>query len=247
MNRFKRRVWGVGLVLTLAGGIYGQTTVNGGRVFTGNLDASAAATTKPARTGTTLPATCGTGEQFFLTSATPGQNIYVCTATNTWTQGAGAVASVFGRTGAVTGQSGDYSFSQLSGSAGLNQLAQGGASANQVLTWNGTQWNPVTWTGGGGVASVFGRTGAVIAQSGDYTTAQVTESGNLYFTNARAQAALSGLYQTPLTFSSPLANSSGTVGCATCLTTNTGNWAGTWQSYSPSYFQPALTFSSPLG
>lgn len=39
------------------------------------------------------------------------------------------------------------------------------------------------------VASVFGRTGAVTAQSGDYTTAQVTESGNLYFTDARAIAA----------------------------------------------------------
>jgi hypothetical protein len=35
------------------------------------------------------------------------------------------------------------------------------------------------------VTSVFGRTGAVVATSGDYTTAQVTESGNLYFTNAR--------------------------------------------------------------
>ena len=41
-----------------------------------------------------------------------------------------------------------------------------------------------------GVSSVFGRTGAVTATSGDYTTAQVTESGNLYFTNARAIAAL---------------------------------------------------------
>ena len=40
------------------------------------------------------------------------------------------------------------------------------------------------------VTSVFGRTGAVIAVSGDYTTAQVTESGNLYFTNARAIASV---------------------------------------------------------
>ena len=41
------------------------------------------------------------------------------------------------------------------------------------------------------VTSVFGRTGAVVAVSGDYTTAQVTESGNLYFTNARARLAIS--------------------------------------------------------
>jgi hypothetical protein len=40
------------------------------------------------------------------------------------------------------------------------------------------------------VTSVFGRTGAVAAQSGDYTTTQVTEGTNLYFTNTRAQNAI---------------------------------------------------------
>lgn len=42
---------------------------------------------------------------------------------------------------------------------------------------------------GMGVTSVFGRVDVVIAQSGDYNTSQVTESGSLYFTNARAIAA----------------------------------------------------------
>lgn len=41
------------------------------------------------------------------------------------------------------------------------------------------------------VTSVFGRQGVVVANSGDYNTSQVTESGNLYFTNARARAAFS--------------------------------------------------------
>lgn len=40
------------------------------------------------------------------------------------------------------------------------------------------------------VTSVFGRTGAVVALSGDYNTSQVTESGNLYYTDARARAAI---------------------------------------------------------
>lgn len=40
-----------------------------------------------------------------------------------------------------------------------------------------------------GVNSIFGRNGNVIAQSGDYNTSQVTESGNLYFTNARVLTA----------------------------------------------------------
>jgi len=41
------------------------------------------------------------------------------------------------------------------------------------------------------VTSVFGRTGAIVATSGDYTTTQVIESGNLYYTDARARASLS--------------------------------------------------------
>jgi hypothetical protein len=41
------------------------------------------------------------------------------------------------------------------------------------------------------VTSVFGRTGAVVATSGDYNTSQVTELTNLYFTDARSRAALS--------------------------------------------------------
>ena len=38
------------------------------------------------------------------------------------------------------------------------------------------------------VASVFGRTGAVIATSGDYTTTLVTEGTNLYYTDVRVSA-----------------------------------------------------------
>ena len=41
------------------------------------------------------------------------------------------------------------------------------------------------------VTSVFGRTGAIIAQSGDYTTTLVTEGTNLYFTDSRARSAIS--------------------------------------------------------
>jgi hypothetical protein len=46
---------------------------------------------------------------------------------------------------------------------------------NLVLTADSTQSLGVSWkAAAGGVASVFGRTGAVVAQSGDYTVAQVT-------------------------------------------------------------------------
>lgn len=36
-----------------------------------------------------IPATCNTGDLAFITNATAGRNIYMCTATNTWTQQAG--------------------------------------------------------------------------------------------------------------------------------------------------------------
>jgi len=70
----------------------GQTTINGGRAVSGTWDASGASTTKPAKSGAVLPASCGVGEQFFKTDATAGQNLYLCTATNTWTQLMGTAA-----------------------------------------------------------------------------------------------------------------------------------------------------------
>ena len=59
------------------------------------------------------------------------------------------------------------------------------------LITGGTNQNYIT-AAGAPVQSVFGRTGSVTATSGDYNTSQVTENGNLYFTNARAVSALTG-------------------------------------------------------
>ncbi|MGA2134997.1 MAG: glycosyl hydrolase family 28-related protein [Bryobacteraceae bacterium] len=79
-----------------------QTVVNGGRTQIGPWDASGAAYTLPAKRGTTgqLPATCTIGAEYFATDATPGQNKYLCTATNTWTQQqGGSGSSTFLQTG----------------------------------------------------------------------------------------------------------------------------------------------------
>ena len=61
----------------------------------------------------------------------------------------------------------------------LNQQDGGTITA----TWSDFDTAPVT--------SVFGRTGAIIAQSGDYTTTLVTEGTNLYYLDSRARAAVS--------------------------------------------------------
>ena len=63
---------------------HGQTLVDL-RTQSKSVDFSAATATKPFQTGTALPASCGTGELFFLLGATAGKNTYGCTATNTWT------------------------------------------------------------------------------------------------------------------------------------------------------------------
>jgi hypothetical protein len=235
-----------------------------------NIDFSAAASTRPSKTGTSLPAACSIGETYLKTDATAGKNLYVCTASGVWTvQGVeipnpsgksdqvltndgagllwralggdisgapGAVAvtgfggrklssvvpldgqflrwngisqqweattlagalSVFGRTGAITAQSGDYSFAQISGTITSLQLpaANGdlsGAlsgptvvkiqgrplssttpSTGQFLGWDGAQWTPQS--AAGAVASVFGRSGAVTAQGGDYSFGQIAGS-----------------------------------------------------------------------
>jgi hypothetical protein len=61
----------------------------------------------------------------------------------------------------------------------LNQQDGGTITAS----WTDIDTAPVT--------SVFGRTGDVVAASGDYNTSLVTENTNLYFTDARARAAIS--------------------------------------------------------
>ena len=68
--------------------------------------------------------------------------------------------------------------------------------------------------GGGGsssVTSVFGRNGIVTATAGDYTTDLVTEGSRLYFTDLRAQNALSGSI---LALNTAITTLSGAIGIA---------------------------------
>lgn len=96
------------------------------------------------------------------------------------------------RDGSVSPAAGDYHFNQLSGDLALNQIDQGGASNGQVLEWNNSSgsWAPATISIP--VTSVFGRTGAITAQAGDYSSFYVPLGRTLTMSGTSNQVNVSG-------------------------------------------------------
>ena len=136
-----------------------------------DYDFSAVGTTRPSKTGTVLPGSCSTGETFLKTDAPAGKNLYVCTATNTWTvQGvempdpsghANQVLTTNGTTfswaavaGDLSGQPGAVTVTGLKGRpiSGLTP------ADGQYLRWNAAanQWEPYTLSGGGALPAAGG-------------------------------------------------------------------------------------------
>jgi hypothetical protein len=151
VNRWKIDSATGNLVALSTGGIVGVA---------GTVNLSGAAHTMPAKAGPggSKPVTCAVGEQYFVTDAAAGQNLFGCTAVNIWTLeggGGGAVASIFGRAGTVTAQSGDYTTTQVTEGANLYFTATRAAAAAPV-------------------PSVFGRTGAVTPTANDYNLGQIS-------------------------------------------------------------------------
>ena len=104
---------------------------------------------------------------------------------NIGSAGGGAVSSVFTRTGAFTAQSGDYSVAQVTGAAPLASPALTGtptaptAAVNTNTTQIATTAFVLANSGLQAVSSVFTRTGAIVATTGDYTVSQITGAAAL--------------------------------------------------------------------
>jgi hypothetical protein len=121
----------------------------------------------------------------------------------------------------------------LSSSGGGTSLTLTTIGTSGAATYNsgtGVLNIPIYSAGAGAVSSVFGRTGAVVAVTGDYNTDLVTEgSTNLYYSNARARAAFSANVGSALTYNSStgrytlLAADSGTAGYVTAADYNYWN------------------------
>jgi hypothetical protein len=161
-----------------------------------SVDFSGASSTKPSQAGITLPATCAIGQTFLNTAAQPGQNLYICTAINTWTvQGANGLANYATPFASATTVTVPGSTHQM-GTAKLFVEVYDTETPAVLVEPNEVQINPTTYdvtvsfaspqsgtlvlsaAGGGGgsispVTSVFGRIGAVAAQASDYSFAQI--------------------------------------------------------------------------
>jgi hypothetical protein len=121
----------------------------------------------------------------------------------------------------------------LSSTGGGTSLSLTTIGTSGAATYNSTTGVlniPIYSAGAGAVSSVFGRTGAVVAVTGDYNTDLVTEgSTNLYYSNARARAAFSANVGSALTYNSStgrytlLAADSGTAGYITAADYNYWN------------------------
>jgi hypothetical protein len=130
----------------------GQEVINGGFTTLGTLrsngssstvDFTGSGSTSPVKSGTLAarPASCSVGQMYFITDATPGQNLSLCTSAGVWSTIAGSIA-----TGGVNAQSGtSYSvvdsdkeklITFSNNSAVAVTLPQAGASSWFVSGWD---------------------------------------------------------------------------------------------------------------
>lgn len=96
------------LIAMCAVALYGQLTQVDLRLQSRDVDFSAASATKPFRSGSGLPSTCGQGEMYYRLDAAAGMNVYGCTATNSWTLEQGPPAA------SMASQLGDFAVTRTS-------------------------------------------------------------------------------------------------------------------------------------
>jgi hypothetical protein len=108
---------------------------------------------------------------------------------------------------------------------------------------------PITITGSGGGSGTVGISSVPVISGLAYWTT-TTQTPALLSTVATTSLGVTS----PITFSGTLGaqvgGAGGSFGCATCIVSNAGDWAGTWQSHNPAYFQVAgsyLTLGSLSG
>ena len=124
---------------------YSQVTTLNLGTQSRNADFSNLSFTRPVTVGTSLPATCQVGQLFFNRAATPGSNLYGCTAANTWTLQANGTSTGTGTGGTTTTGSGSALFTPSS----LTFTAQtdGTTTPSQAIVMANTGTGPIAISG----------------------------------------------------------------------------------------------------
>jgi hypothetical protein len=175
MNRLFKTLTGLFLLAWASSLVRGQTMIDL-KTQTKSVDFTGAAYTKPFKSGSALPAICGTGEAFLNTGAPAGKNFYTCTSANTWTiQSGSSLPSPTGNANAVLSNDGtNINWQTIGGDVSgpipamhvkaIQGLAVAATtpSDGQVLRWNNSNqdWEPATVSGSGG-----GSSGSAIGKS----------------------------------------------------------------------------------
>ena len=186
-----------------------NTTITQAVALTINQDKSAVF--ENSITGTSLIKTGGTSSQFLKADGTVDSNTYALDSAVVHNTGNETIGGTKTFSDATKNNGGIFlqnaSSSSLAGYMNLGGLTNGvkftsGGGISNNFTLPSATGYTFTFPNATGtlaltsdisypVTSVFGRTGAVVATSGDYTTTQVTEGTNLYYTDVRARASLS--------------------------------------------------------
>ena len=127
-----------------------------------------------------------TSGDYTTTLITEGTNLYYLDSRARAALSAGTGISYNNTTGTISSTITQYTDALSRAAISLTTTGTSGAA-----TYNSTTGVLNVPQYIGGVTSVYGRTGAVVAQSGDYTTTQVTEGTNLYYTDVRSRSSLS--------------------------------------------------------
>lgn len=147
-----------------------------------SVDFSGATSTKPFQTGAALPATCSVGAIFFNTAAPAGQNLYGCTAPNTWSELGGDAGSEYEVpltfVGALSRTGNAITCTAASGTT------TGCLSTADWTNFNNKQnvlTNPITGTGIAGVPAKFTALGTLgVANAADIVNLFAGCSGTQY-------------------------------------------------------------------
>lgn len=150
------------LVLLVAGTptVFAQLTQLDLRLQSRDVDFSGASSTKPFKSGTGLPSSCGQGEMYYRLDATAGMNVYACTTANSWTLEQAPPAA------SMASQLGDFAVAAMN-STTLTIGAGCSAKAPCTVRFGGlvysfTSTATATISAGSGLALIYVSSGGVL-------------------------------------------------------------------------------------